>query len=183
MIIDDNHPDFYDLKNAIPKLMKLLMKKEFYFYGTFNNLFKIDDMVLEAIEDPDDGYRSHLGAICHYASKKDIVYQFHKRPLARVESKCGNMFNTITDKMRKTDLCQYIDAEKFVILLSHTDETEAKAAIIKFLDHLQEDCRNAIYVGYSTLQSGDMTSRSIIQRANAALKSALKTVNKNIVKV
>jgi hypothetical protein len=82
MIIDDNHPDFYEFKYSIPKLMQMLVGKTFYFYGTFNNLFKIDDMVLEAIEDPDDGYRSHLGAICHNTTHKA---KFHKRPLARVE--------------------------------------------------------------------------------------------------
>ena len=81
MLINDEHPDFYKFKDSIPKLMEMLVGKTFYFYGIFNNLFKIDDMVLEAIEDPNDGYRSHLGAICHNKSNKA---KFHKRPLGEV---------------------------------------------------------------------------------------------------
>lgn len=33
------------------------------FFGVDNHLFKLGDAVYEAVEDPDDGYRSYLGSI------------------------------------------------------------------------------------------------------------------------
>jgi hypothetical protein len=37
--------------------------KVFAFYGVCGNQFKLEDVVFEAIEDPDDGYRSYLDTI------------------------------------------------------------------------------------------------------------------------
>jgi hypothetical protein len=37
--------------------------KTFNFYGVWNNCFKLNDVVFEAIEDPDDGYRSFLDCV------------------------------------------------------------------------------------------------------------------------
>lgn len=42
--------------------MKLL-GCEFSFHGMQNNLVRLNDVVYEFLEDPDDGYRSHLGAV------------------------------------------------------------------------------------------------------------------------
>jgi len=37
--------------------------KTFKFYGAVNNQYKLDDVVWEAFEDPDDGYRSYLDSV------------------------------------------------------------------------------------------------------------------------
>jgi hypothetical protein len=50
------------------------------FYGVCHNEFKLNDQVWEAIEDPDDGYRSYLGSI----EKKDSNGIFFPDPLAQV---------------------------------------------------------------------------------------------------
>jgi hypothetical protein len=51
------------------------------FYGVFNNCFKLGSLVFEALEDPDDGYRSYLKSI--KVVKSDAI--FSKRPLAFVQ--------------------------------------------------------------------------------------------------
>ncbi|HEY8889800.1 MAG TPA: hypothetical protein VIM70_06060 [Clostridium sp.] len=35
----------------------------FHFYGVCNNQFKLDSNVYEAMEDPDDGYRSYMESV------------------------------------------------------------------------------------------------------------------------
>lgn len=50
------------------------------FYGVYNNTFKLGDVVFEAIEDPDDGYRSYLETIS--ITTNGI---FQKQPLAYVQ--------------------------------------------------------------------------------------------------
>ncbi len=72
-----NH--FDDIEKA-NKGMKLLLNKVFYFYGVFNHKFKIDELVFEVLEDPDDGYRSHLGAIVLVDDKS----KFQRKPIAEV---------------------------------------------------------------------------------------------------
>ena len=37
--------------------------KTFKFYGVYNECFKLDNLVFEAIKDPADGYRSYLDAV------------------------------------------------------------------------------------------------------------------------
>ena len=71
----------YDIIEIATKAFKLLEDKEFYFYGVINNKFKIDDLVFEALEDPNDGYRSSLGAVV----VTDDNGNYHKRPLAKVK--------------------------------------------------------------------------------------------------
>ena len=71
----------YETIDMATKGFKLLEGKEFYFYGVNENKFKIDDLVFEALEDPNDGYRSSLGAIV-VIGDTDI---YHKRPLAKVK--------------------------------------------------------------------------------------------------
>ncbi len=53
------------------------------FYGVDTNCFKLDDVVYEAIEDPDDGYRSYLDCvqICDVAVASKIFFGL---PVARV---------------------------------------------------------------------------------------------------
>jgi len=54
---------------------------EFDFYGAAENQFKLNDTVWEAIEDPDDGYRSHMDTVL---VKPDSQTIFFKQPIARV---------------------------------------------------------------------------------------------------
>ena len=70
----------YDKIAIARKGLKLLENKEFYFYGSNGNKFKLDDLVFEALEDPNDGYRSSLGAIV-VRNDKSI---FQRKPLAKV---------------------------------------------------------------------------------------------------
>lgn len=56
------------------------------FYGVYNNCFKLGDVIFEAIEDPDDGYRSFLETIT-ISSDHGI---FSKRPLAYVQIRTCN---------------------------------------------------------------------------------------------
>ena len=55
--------------------------REFDFYGVCNNEFKLDDDVWEAVEDPDDGYRSYMDSV----QKKESDGIFFGKPLARVK--------------------------------------------------------------------------------------------------
>lgn len=58
-----------------------MVDKEFQFFGVDNNEFKLDDVVYEAVEDPDDGYRSCLGSV--EVSKSEGL--FWKLPLGTVK--------------------------------------------------------------------------------------------------
>lgn len=51
------------------------------FHGVDNNRFKLGKRVFEALEDPDDGYRSYLGSIERGASEGI----FYPDPLERVK--------------------------------------------------------------------------------------------------
>lgn len=54
--------------------------KKHDFYGVYNNEFKLGDIVFEAMENADDGYRSHLGNI----EVKNSDGIFFKEPIANV---------------------------------------------------------------------------------------------------
>ena len=58
--------------------------KFYSFYGCDNNLFKLGEIVFEAVEDPDDGYRSYLDCVI---SKKSDAGIFPNRILANVQIK------------------------------------------------------------------------------------------------
>ena len=70
----------YDEISKVKKTFELLEGKTFYFYGVVNNMFKLDELVFEALEDPDDGYRSSLGAIL----VREDTKLFHRLPIAKV---------------------------------------------------------------------------------------------------
>jgi hypothetical protein len=61
---------------------KELVGKEVGFYGVDNETFKVDEHVFQAIEDPDDGYRSYLGSI---KLKSSDGLNFFRQPIARVK--------------------------------------------------------------------------------------------------
>jgi hypothetical protein len=58
-----------------------LVGAEADFYGVDNNCFKLNDVVYEAVEDEEDGYRSSLGCV----ETRDIESKiFFGMPIARV---------------------------------------------------------------------------------------------------
>lgn len=62
-------------------VMKDLIGKEFDFFGVDGFRFKLDDIILEAIEDGGDGYRSYLGSI---AVRPETTNIFFDKPIARI---------------------------------------------------------------------------------------------------
>ena len=62
--------------------MDKLVGKTFKFYGAFNNYFKLDRTIYEALENPDDGYRSFLE---HVMAVNKKVSGFFKQPIAKVK--------------------------------------------------------------------------------------------------
>ena len=54
--------------------------KTFKFYGVNCNCFKLNTMVWEAIEEPEDGYRSYLDSV----ERADCTLVFPQRAFARV---------------------------------------------------------------------------------------------------
>lgn len=71
----------YIHENAVIDLDELVnQKKVFKFYGACNNEFKVDNFIWEAIEDPDDGYRSYLKTV----NRKRSTGIFYRDPIAQV---------------------------------------------------------------------------------------------------
>lgn len=60
---------------------KDLVNSVFDFYGVDNSEFKLNEVVYEAIEDPDDGWRSYLSSI----EVKESNGIFFKQPLAKIK--------------------------------------------------------------------------------------------------
>ena len=61
--------------------METLVGIELEFHGAESQAFMVDGVVFEVLEDPDDGYRSHMaGVLAH--SPKD--YSFYEKPFATV---------------------------------------------------------------------------------------------------
>jgi len=61
--------------------LKSIIGQELDFYGAESQAFKVGDQVIEVLEDPDDGYRSHLGG---YLVKDERDYNFYTVPFAKV---------------------------------------------------------------------------------------------------
>lgn len=55
------------------------------FYGVDNNFFKIDGLVLEAMEDPDDGYRSALAEVRVAKDIEEYKPTFFNQPVAQIK--------------------------------------------------------------------------------------------------
>lgn len=49
--------------NTIKIRMHEMVGKEFNFHGIADNCFRLDDVMYEAVEDPDDGYRSMMECV------------------------------------------------------------------------------------------------------------------------
>lgn len=67
---------------------KSLVGKELNFYGAWGNYFKLGPTVFQAIENPDDGYRSYLESIEVEDDVKKKVHFFSK-PLGKVRIEKG----------------------------------------------------------------------------------------------
>ena len=66
------HRHFLNLENAV---------LDYFGADSGDNTFKVDDVVFKVLEDPNDGYRSMLGAIEYTAEHNSI---FFSTPIARV---------------------------------------------------------------------------------------------------
>jgi hypothetical protein len=73
-----------DIKLATDTFVSMIGGK-YDFYGMDHNAVKLNDMIFEILEDPDDGYRSFLGAV--RIADKDSNYTFFRTPIAKVEIK------------------------------------------------------------------------------------------------
>ena len=52
-----------------------LVGKKYKFYGVDNNQFKLDKVAYEAIENPDDGYRSYMDSVIVKDVDKSIFFR------------------------------------------------------------------------------------------------------------
>ena len=57
------------------------LELDYYGADAGDHTFKVDDVVFKVLEDPDDGYRSHLGTIDYTKEHNSI---FFRTPVARV---------------------------------------------------------------------------------------------------
>ena len=69
------------ISNDCDELMALI-GCEFGFHGSHGNLVRLNDVVYEFLEDPDDGYRSHLGAVRTTPASEHTG--FFPNPIAKV---------------------------------------------------------------------------------------------------
>ena len=67
---------------------------DYYGADEASNEFKVDDIIFRVLEDPDDGYRSHLGVI-EYGEQSNAI--FFRNPLARVRIESFEMERTGDD--------------------------------------------------------------------------------------
>lgn len=65
--------------------MEFKVGMEADFYGVDNNNFKLGDSVFEAVEDPEDGYRSMLAEVKTITDPAGLI--FFQTPIARVRVK------------------------------------------------------------------------------------------------
>ena len=94
--VNESYAEHDDLISADPTVTKVLREDEIHFggkwletlvgigldfYGAESQAFKVDGVVFEVLEDPDDGYRSHMAGVLA-RSEKD--YNFYSKPFATV---------------------------------------------------------------------------------------------------
>jgi hypothetical protein len=94
------------------------LNKEFDFYGVDGNCFKLDDFIYEAIEDDEDGYRSHLEGLEDVTNKYNNLV-FFKTPIAKV--KCVIMDDEYCDTFKGI---HFIDNNNHVWLKVGTDHSD-----------------------------------------------------------
>lgn len=86
---DYNEIDNHQWNTSIPfsvlkdtKDFQSLVGCEFDFHGEQSAMVRLNDIVYEFLQDPDDGYRSHLGAVVSSPANKHTG--FFPNPIARV---------------------------------------------------------------------------------------------------
>lgn len=82
--LSDIHVDIEhipDIKLATDMFVSMV-GGEYDFYGMEHNAVKLNDMIFEILEDPNDGYRSYLGAV--RIADSDSQYIFFRRSLAKI---------------------------------------------------------------------------------------------------
>jgi hypothetical protein len=91
------------------------------------------------------------------------------------KTKCNGMFeDVVSDNLRKTDLCHYLDKDTFAVIFTHSNKEESKLAIKKLILMMKEKCEQPIYTGYSQVLKKDDGSTDSIKRASKALSEATK---------
>jgi hypothetical protein len=104
-----------DIKLATDTFVSMVGGK-YDFYGMTHDAVKLNDMIFEVLEDPDDGYRSFLGAV--RIADKDSNHVFFRTPIARVEIKpvdisekfSGYYFIDVKDNHRWVEIgTKYLD--------------------------------------------------------------------------
>jgi len=63
------------------KWLETLVGVDLDFYGAESQAFKVDGVVFEVLEDPDDGYRSHMAGVF---ARPEKGYNFYSKPFATV---------------------------------------------------------------------------------------------------
>ena len=63
------------------KWMEALIGIDLDFHGAESQAFMVDGVVFEVLEDPDDGYRSHMAGVLARSAKD---YNFYEKPIAKV---------------------------------------------------------------------------------------------------
>jgi hypothetical protein len=99
-------------------------ERTFDFYGAAEHQFKLDDTVWEAVEDPDDGYRSHLGFMAIVQEADRSI--FFQTPIARVRVvHFVGSYDTDYGSKRDCDFFHLTDADDGHIWLTvGTDNTD-----------------------------------------------------------
>ena len=88
--------------------METLVGIDLDFYGAESQAFKIDGVVFEVLEDPDDGYRSHMAGVL---ARSDRDYNFYDKPFARIQiEKISNDVGS-QDAVEKMHGYQLVDVE------------------------------------------------------------------------
>jgi len=72
------------------KTFEEMVGKTFKFYGVHCNCFKLNTLVWEAIENPDDGYRSYLDSVIRIGQK--LVFSSREFARVRVEEADNGYF-------------------------------------------------------------------------------------------
>ena len=73
-----------DIKMATDTFVSMV-DGEYDFFGMDHNSVKLNEMIFEILEDPNDGYRSYLGAV--RIADRDSQYTFFRNPIAKIEIK------------------------------------------------------------------------------------------------
>jgi len=118
------------------------------FYGVWGNFFKLGNLIFEALEDPDDGYRSHLDSVVMCAGDikdedgnviNDIQKRFWKKPIAKVRVAVnGNEIDVIDSTNNHIWLSIYTDTNcdyyPYFVFKYKVDETRKTLEFLEIED-------------------------------------------------